>query len=145
MATVVSIHRIEAQDAPAVAVAAATFVADVGLDGDWRCGGARQITLIEAEALDDVGRTLGHPVPPGASRRQVVVRGMALNATVGKRLRVGPLLVQIDELCDPCINMERKVGPGAQAAMANRGGVVGRVLQGGMVQPGDAIEEESER
>jgi hypothetical protein len=41
------------------------------------------LTLIEAEALEDVGLT-------GAqSRRQVVVRGVRLNDLVGKRFRVG--------------------------------------------------------
>jgi len=46
-----------------------------------RSGGA--LTLIEAEALEDVGLT-------GAqSRRQVVVRGVRLNELVGKRFMVG--------------------------------------------------------
>jgi MOSC domain-containing protein YiiM len=144
MATVVSIHRVAQRDADAVALDAASFTADRGLDGDWRssAGHGRQITLIEAEALEHVARALGHEaIPPGASRRQVVVRGIALNDTVGKRLRVGPLVVQVDELCDPCLNMEAKIGSGAQAAMAHRGGVCGRVLEGGVLRPGDPVTE----
>jgi hypothetical protein len=41
--TVVSIHRVATRDAPAVALERATFVADVGLEGDWRswCAGSR--------------------------------------------------------------------------------------------------------
>jgi MOSC domain-containing protein YiiM len=142
MATVVSIHRVAQRDAPAVELDAAAFATGRGLDGDWRSrsGRGRQITLIEAEALEHVARALGcEAVPPGASRRQVVVRGMALNDTVGRLLRVGPLLVQVDELCDPCANMEAKIGPGAQAAMAGRGGVCGRVLEGGTLRPGDPV------
>src|SRR5215468_1892313 len=142
MATVVSIHRISEQDGPAVALEAARFDADRGLQGDWRVweGGKRQITLIEAEALEHVAHALGREaVEPGSSRRQVVVRGIALNATVGKRLRIGPLLVAIDELCDPCANLEVKIGAGARAALEQRGGVVGRVLEGGVLCPGDAI------
>jgi MOSC domain-containing protein YiiM len=138
MASVVSLHRVAKRDAPAEALNAATFVADLGLDGDWRRG--RQITLIEAEALEHVATALGMTaIASGASCRQVVVRGLALNDTVGKRLRVGPLVVAIDELCDPCINMESKIGPGAQRAMAGRGGVCGRVIEGGVVRPGDAV------
>ena len=142
MATVVSIHRVAARDASAVALERATFVVDVGLEGDWRAwkGGPRQITLVEAEALEAVAAALGlAAVPPGASRRQVVVRGIALNATIGRSLRVGPLLVKVEAPCDPCRNMETKIGPGARAAMANRGGVCGRVIEGGVLSSGDSV------
>jgi MOSC domain-containing protein YiiM len=142
MGTVVSIHRVAARDAPAVAVERATFVADVGLEGDWRTwkGRPRQITLVEAEALEAVAAALGLAVvPPGASRRQVVVRGIALNATIGRYLRVGPLLVKVEAPCDPCRNLETKIGPGARAAMETRGGVCGRVIEGGVLSPGDSI------
>jgi MOSC domain-containing protein YiiM len=73
-----------------------------------------------------------------------VVRGIALNDAVGKRLRVGPLLVQIDELCDPCRNMETKIGPGAERALEARGGVCGRVIEGGVLRPGDPVTEDRE-
>jgi MOSC domain-containing protein YiiM len=142
MASVVSVHRVDIRDAPAVALEAARFVADCGLEGDWRSrqGRGRQITLIEAEALEAVAASLGiSTVPSGASRRQVVVRGIGLNETIGKRLRVGEVLLEVDELCDPCPNMEVKIGPGAQLALAGRGGVCGRIVEGGVVRPGDAV------
>jgi MOSC domain-containing protein YiiM len=145
MANVVSIHRITARDGLAVALDEANFLADFGLEGDWRSrrGRGRQITLIEADGLEHVARVLGLPaVPAGASRRQVVVRGMALNETVGKCLRVGTVLVAVHELCDPCANMEVKIGPGAREAMHDRGGVCGRVLEGGVVRPGDPVTVE---
>jgi len=138
MGTVVSIHRVSERDAPAVALETARFIADLGLEGDWRHG--RQITLIEAEALDAVAAQLGLPrVPPGASRRQVVVRGLSLNAMVGRRLRVGELLVDVYDRCDPCQNMESKVGAGAMRAMKDRGGVCGRIIEGGVLRPGDPV------
>src|SRR5262245_27838777 len=99
MGHVVSIHRVGKRDDPAVPLDEARFEADFGLEGDWRSrkDSARQITLIEGETLEDVARHLGlASVPPGASRRQVVVRGISLNETVGKRLRVGPLLIDVD-------------------------------------------------
>ena len=142
MAVVVSIHRVAEHDGPAVALDEARFIADRGLEGDWRGrpDSNRQITLIEAEALEHTAHVLGlEVVPPGASRRQVVVRGIPLNATVGKQPRVGPLLVRVEELCDPCRNMESKIGRGAQAAMADRGGVCGRVIEGGVLRPGDPV------
>lgn len=141
-AMVVSIHRVAERDGQAVPLEVATFVTDLGLEGDWRSrkNRGRQITLIESEALEHTAGQLGmEPIPPGASRRQVVTRGIALNETVGRRLRLGPLVIQIDELCDPCANMERKIGLGAERALAERGGVCGRVVAGGVLKPGDSI------
>jgi MOSC domain-containing protein YiiM len=142
MGTVVSIHRVARRDAAADAIANATFTADFGLTGDWRSrrGRGRQITIIEAEALEHIAATLGlDAVPPGASRRQVVVRGIRLRETIGKQLRLGPLLVAVHDDCAPCANMERQIGTGARAALDGRGGVCGRIIEGGVLRPGDPV------
>ena len=141
MAEVVSIHIAGERNGPAQALSSAEVVTDYGLQGDWRShsGNSRQLTLIEEEGLLATGRELRSAVPDGASRRQVVVRGLTLNATVGKTLLLGPVVVAVTALCHPCENMERTIGPGAQLAMANRGGVSARVLQGGTLRPGDKI------
>src|SRR5215471_15009155 len=124
MSRVVSIHLVSQRDGPATALDEAQFVADYGLTGDFRSrqGRGRQITIVEAETLERVAARLGiEAVPPGASRRQVVVRGVDLNATVGKRLRLGDVLVSVEAPCDPCSNMEVKIGPGARQAMLDHG------------------------
>jgi len=82
-------------------------------------------------------------VPAGASRRQVVVRGMSLNPTVGKTLRLGHVLVWVTDLCDPCENMERTIGPGARLAMATHGGICARVVAGGILRVGDLVAIET--
>jgi MOSC domain-containing protein YiiM len=102
------------------------------------------VTLIEEDALLAAGSALGLVVPPGASRRQVVVRGVALNPTVGQTLRVGEVVLAVTGRCDPCGNMEDTIGPGARAALANRGGVCARVLQGGRLRVGDTVAVEQE-
>jgi hypothetical protein len=85
---------------PAESVSA---LAGKGLRGDrhFRGQGAKPgqaLTLIEAEALADVGLT-------GAqSRRQVVVRGGRLNELVGRRFRVGEVECVGVELCEPCLH-----------------------------------------
>lgn len=142
MGHVVSIHLVSQRDGPAAALDIAQFVADYGLSGDFRSrkGRGRQITIVEAEVLEHVAARLGiDAVPAGASRRQVVVRGVDLNATLGKRLRLGDVLVSVEAPCDPCSNMEAKIGPGARQAMHDRGGVCGRVLEGGAIRPDDLV------
>ena len=140
---VISIHRVAVKDGPAEELTEANFIANFGLEGDARSrkGRGRQITLIEAEALEFVAQSLKlAEVPRGASRRQVLVSGIALNDTVGKRLRVGPLLIEVHALCDPCKKMEKAIAPGAFWAMNQRGGICGRVIEGGVLRPGDTVE-----
>jgi len=141
MAEVVSIHIAGERNGPARSLTEAKVVADYGVEGDWRSHprNSRQLTLIEEESLLATGGKLGLTVPPGASRRQVVVRGMSLNRTVGKSLRLGNILVWVSDLCDPCKNMERTIGPGARLAMATHGGVCARVVEGGTLRVGDRV------
>ena len=145
MGEVVSIHVVHSPHGTAEALERAWVHTNYGLEGDWRSRKDQrgQLTLIEAEALADVARRLGHSIPSGASRRQVVVRGLALHDMLGRHLRLGPVLVYVDAPCDPCSHMETMVGPGAQAAMQGRGGVRCRVLQGGELRVGEPVTEEA--
>lgn len=142
MATVISIHRVSTKHGPTELLDKANFIADFGLEGDWRSrkGRGRQITLIEAEALERVAAMLElGDIPPGASRRQVLVRGIDLNAALNKKLRIGPLLIDVHTLCDPCKRMEQAIGRGAWRAMEMCGGICGKVIEGGILRPGDSI------
>jgi MOSC domain-containing protein YiiM len=114
-------------------------VAGCGLEGDryFRPDGARPgeaLTLIEAEALEDVGLT-------GAqSRRQVVVRGVRLNDLVGKRFRVGGVECFGVELCEPCAHLESLTRPGIMRDLVHRGGLNADILAGGTIAVGDRVD-----
>jgi len=145
MAEVVSIHRVALKHGPVEKLSEVTVIANFGLEGDARSrkGRGRQITLIEEEALRFVAEKINlERIPEGASRRQIVVRGIKLNETVGQKLRIGPILVQVDDLCDPCKNMEKTIGKGAWGAMEKRGGICCRVLEGGVLKPGQGVQIE---
>jgi MOSC domain-containing protein YiiM len=115
-----------------------------GLEGDWRSRRNRggQLTLIEAEALEEVGLLVGSSVPPGASRRQVVVRGVKLTNLIGHRIRIGAVRLFVETPCDPCSRMEETIGLGAREALEGRGGVRCFVLAGGELHVADAIKDE---
>ena len=67
----------------------------------------------------------------------------------GARLRLGPAaLIEVTGLRNPCVQIDRKIGPGAMAATLDRSddgtlirksGVMAIVLEGGEVRPGDTI------
>jgi MOSC domain-containing protein YiiM len=144
MGEVVSIHITRQRHGAAEGVARATVQTNFGLQGDWRSQRNRsgQLTLIEAEALTEVEQSLGTLIPPGASRRQIVVRGINLNGLIGRRLRVGEAHVFVETPCDPCSRMEDTIGVGARSALEGRGGVRCFVLAGGEVAAGDPVVEE---
>jgi MOSC domain-containing protein YiiM len=113
-------------------------VAGKGLEGDrhYAPDGAlsgEAITLIEAEALEDVGLT-------GAqSRRQVVVRGVRLNDLVGKRFRVGGVECLGVRLCEPCLHLQQLTRPGIIKDLVHRGGLNADVLTSGRIAVGDPV------
>jgi len=144
MGEVVSIHLVRHRDGAAEELERAMVHPNYGLEGDWRSRRNRggQLTLIEAETLEAVGRLLDSPVPPGASRRQIVVRGVNLNDLIGQRIRLGSLRLFVETPCDPCSRMELTIGEGAKVALEGRGGVRCHVLVGGELCVGDPLIEE---
>lgn len=144
MAEVVSIHIVRTRHGEAEPLESAKVLGNYGLEGDWRSHRNRggQLTLIEAEALEAIRQRLGYSVPPGASRRQVVVRGVRLNELIGRRVRLGAVRVFVETLCDPCSRMEATIGKGAQQCMEDCCGVRCHVLIGGDLCVGDPVLEE---
>jgi MOSC domain-containing protein YiiM len=115
-----------------------TAVAGKGLQGDRHfCEhGAKPgqaLTLIEAEALEDVGLT-GAP-----SRRQVVVRGVRLNELVGRRFWVGGIECAGVELCEPCLHLQQLTRPGIIKDLIHRGGLNADILTDGQIRVGDPV------
>jgi MOSC domain-containing protein YiiM len=122
-------------------VSSVRAVAGHGLEGDRYffadgAGSGEALTLIEAEAIEDVGLT-------GAkSRRQVVVRGGGLNDLVGKRFRVGDVECEGIELCEPCLHLQKLTRPGIIKDLIHRGGLRADILSGGTISIGDKVLEE---
>lgn len=141
MPEVVSIHRVPEKHGSAEPLPAAPFLAGLGMDGDWRTrpGSLRQITIIEEEAVLAVSKEIGKAIPLGATRRQVMVRGIRLSPTIGYRLRLGPLLLKVEAPCHPCDRMEINVGPGAKVAMKIDCGVCCTIIEGGELKIGDPV------
>lgn len=97
------------------------------------------LTLIEEEALEALEREHGIALSPQATGRNVVTRGVDLNALVGRRFRVGEVECRGDRLCDPCRPLERRTQKGVLKGLANRGGLRADVLTPGEIAVGDAI------
>jgi MOSC domain-containing protein YiiM len=114
-----------------------------GLVGDryTNLGGARQVTLIEAEALAAIASYLGlAEVPPEALRRNLVTKGINLLALKGRRFRIGEALLESSGECHPCSRMEEAFGPGGYNAVRGHGGITARVIDGGTIWVSDPVQ-----
>ncbi len=108
-------------------------------DGDAPPGVA--ITLIAAEAIEAFVQETGISLTAGESRRNVLTRGIDVNALVGKRFRVGDVECLGVELCEPCASLEAMTRPGVLKGMVHRAGLNADVLSDGEIAVGDAVTE----
>ena len=145
-----SIHIAASAEAAMQGVIEVTAIAGVGLEGDRyaaRTGTfsakpkpSRQITLIEAEAIEALERELGLVLSPGETRRNLVTRGVALNHLVGRDFMVGEARLHGHELCEPCGDLARMTGkPPILAGLVHRGGLRAEILEGGRIRVGDPL------
>jgi MOSC domain-containing protein YiiM len=107
-------------------------------DGDAPAG--RALTLIAAEALADGAAESGVDLDAGESRRNVLTRGIDLNALVGERFRVGDVECLGIELCEPCATLEGLTRPGVIKAYVHRAGLNADILTDGEISVGDVVE-----
>jgi MOSC domain-containing protein YiiM len=127
-------------------------VAGRGIEGDRYFNGNgfysgspgpfRQISLIEEETLDALRRDHDLEVAPGATRRNIVTRGVPLNHLINREFRVGGAILRGVKLCEPCAHLVDLTGQRALlSTLIHRGGIQAEILQDGEIHLGDPIEE----
>lgn len=132
------------RNAPMVVTDNATLVAHQGIEGDryrTQRDGPRQVTLIASEDIEAIAAFLGRSsISPELLRRNLVTSGINLHALKGHAFRVGAVVLEATGDCAPCSRMEANLGPGGYNAVSGRGGLTARVIEGGIVTIGSAIE-----
>ncbi len=149
---VVSIQIAPVAAAPMVTLEHVEAVAGKGLAGDRyfhrvgtyseRAGSGRQVTLIEAEAIEAIARDAGIEIAPAASRRNLTTRGVPLSHLVGRRFRLGDVLLEGTRLCEPCAHLEGLTTPGVLKGLVHRGGLRADIVVGGVIRVGDVVRPE---
>lgn len=108
----------------------------------------KQVTLIEEEKVAEFNAETGLHVDAWQTRRNLVTRGVDLNALLGKRFMVGDTLLEGIDLCQPCATLGALFAteevPAARVVknMVNRGGLRASIIRGGMIRPGDPVAEQ---
>jgi MOSC domain-containing protein YiiM len=94
----------------------------------------REVLLVSKEHLDAVG------IQPGAVRENVTVEGADVQQwPVGQQVQVGGALFEVTMVCDPCHKMDQ-LRSGLRAAIDGKRGMLARVVEGGEIALGDAVE-----
>ncbi|GHC81163.1 MOSC domain-containing protein [Nocardiopsis terrae] len=107
----------------------------------------RQVHLIHAELLEEVALA-GFGVRPGQMGENITTRGLdLLGLSRGTVLGFGSARVEVTGLRNPCAQIDgfspgllrQMVYRDEQGGLVRRAGVMGVVLEGGVVEPGMAI------
>jgi hypothetical protein len=150
LGTVEGLAVAPAAEAPMRLLEAAQARAGRGLDGDRYAAGAGtfssragrrpgyDLTLIAAEVLDELAAA-GQPLDFAGTRRNVLTRGIDVNALVGRRFRIGDVECEGLRLCEPCVHLDRLSGPGLLRPLIHRGGLRADVLTDGEIRPGAPV------
>jgi MOSC domain-containing protein YiiM len=148
------IHIAEAASYEMEPLREANCIAGRGIEGDRYFTGkgtyspkpdVREVTLIEQEVLDALARhdppLQGGPIilRPEDHRRNLTVRGVPLNHLVGRRFRVGEVILRGGRLNFPCKYLEELTGLPVYLPLYNRSGLNCTIERSGVIRPGDDV------
>src|ERR1700682_403027 len=148
--TVVSINIAAEAQAPMQSVTEVRAVPGKGLEGDRyfdhkgtfsKPQPDRELTLIEAEAVEAMKRELGVEYGWGDSRRNVVTRGVPLNHLVGKEFWIGEVKARGLRLCEPCSHLQKLSHEKVLQGLVHRGGLRAQILTEGLIRVGEIVKE----
>lgn len=135
------IHLVGRHGGSAVAVAEVVAEAGLGLRGDRHHGeeDACDLTLIEGEALVHLAAEHGLDLAEGGSRRNLVTIGIDLAELVGRRFRVGEVLCEGEERCEPCSHLARLTDRAVLRGLLHTG-LRASILESGTIRTGDQVQ-----
>jgi MOSC domain-containing protein YiiM len=140
--TVVAVCRSERTGTRKEPCGEGIFLEDYGLSGDAHAarGIARQVSLLAEGSIEKM-KSLGLELVPGDFAENLTIRGMELfTLPVGTRLQVGEEVIleisQIGKTCHTGCAIFQAVG----ACIMPKEGVFARVIRGGKIGEGDAVE-----
>jgi len=165
--SVVAVSRSESHSFSKPNQESIQLIAGYGVEGDAHAGATvqhlsrmaknpdtpnvRQVHLLHAEVFEEV-HAAGFEVGPGQIGENVTTRGIDILALpTGTRLRLGKdAVVEVTGLRNPCAQiddfqsglMAAFLGKDEQGNLVRKSGVMGIVVTGGEVRPGDPIQVE---
>jgi MOSC domain-containing protein YiiM len=136
-------------DQPMKSVPSVKAVSGRGLEGDRyfdkegtfskKEGPGREVTLIEAEAVEQATKKYEVAFDVSETRRNIVTRDVPLNHLLDKEFTVGGVRMRGVKLCEPCGHLERVTAKGVREPLIHRGGLRADILSDGEISIGDRV------
>ncbi len=149
--TVISINIAPEAAARMQSVDEARAIPGRGLEGDryfdnkGRAPAAqKELTLIEAEAIEAFKSELNVDYGLSDSRRNVVTRGVPLNHLVGKEFWVGEVKARGIMLCEPCAHLQKLTVKQVLPGLVHRAGLRAQILTEGTIRVGATVSAAQE-
>ncbi|MFL7813532.1 MAG: MOSC domain-containing protein, partial [Anaerolineales bacterium] len=160
--TVLAVCLKEQPGLPKLPAEHITLVEGYGVEGDFHAGknirhrylarkdparlNNRQVLLVDSVIQGHVQRQ-GINLQPGELGENILLDGVDLMAVeVGTLLEIGPTLIELTEVREPCSQLDgiypglhRAVEIQTAAGVQPYAGMLGVILKGGEVQPGDRV------
>ena len=100
-----------------------------------------QLSLIEAENIDEYNLKFGLNIPYLDFRRNIITKGIKLNDLVGKKLSIGNVEVEGIDLCRPCRHLTEMLDQeNILKEFLRKGGLRCQILSSSKIKVGDAIK-----
>lgn len=97
-----------------------------------------QITLFDDSVASGLREALNlAEIDHSLFRRNVVTSGIDLNELIGRKFRLGEVVLTGSEECSPCYWMNEAIAPGAHEWLKGRGGLRCRIVESGQLSVGD--------
>jgi MOSC domain-containing protein YiiM len=137
MPRVQNLFRVPKKHFPMEELSEVRAIDNTGFEGcaHARHGRTRQVLLVDRETLEAMD------LRPGIIRENITTDGLNVNGLpIGQQLKIGEARLEVSAVCNPCDQMEA-IRPGLQKELWGRRGMLCRVLEGGVIRRGDAIEK----
>ena len=99
-----------------------------------------QLTLIESENIDFYNNNSDQEISYIDFRRNIITKGIELNALIGKELQIGSTQIKVHKLCEPCLELQNKLQQtNFVKNLTHRGGLRCEILTSGLITVNDDI------
>ncbi|WP_066626258.1 MOSC domain-containing protein [Clostridium magnum] len=141
MGKVVAINISEKKGVVKKPIEQGLFIEEHGLEGDAHAGKwHRQVSLLAQESIDKMKKSGVEGLSVGKFAENITTEGIVLyELPVGTRLKIGITIQEVTQIGKEChggCEIRRLVGD----CVMPREGIFTRVIQGGVIKPGDIIE-----
>ena len=100
-----------------------------------------QLSLIEAENIDEYNLKFGLNIPYLDFRRNIITKGIKLNDLVGKKFSIGNVEVEGIDLCRPCRHLTEMLNQeNILKEFLRKGGLRCQILSSSKIKIGDSIK-----